>query len=115
MEGTVDDKHAQLGHISPVDQLVKVWGALVVLTVVTVAATWVDFGKMNLVVAMAIATVKALLVALYFMHLRYDRPLNGVIFIAAIVFVAIFISIAMMDTLIYAPDRIPDYAPAVNR
>ena len=115
MEGTVEANHEQLGHVTPVDLMLKVWGALVVLTVVTVAATWVDFGSMNLIVAMAIATVKALLVALYFMHLRWDRPLNGVVFIAAIVFVAIFISIAMMDTLQYAPDRIPDYAPNVNR
>jgi cytochrome c oxidase subunit 4 len=104
-----------VGHVTPVDLLLKIWGALVVLTVVTVAVTWVDLGSMNLIVAMGIATVKAALVCLYFMHLRWDRPVNGVIFLTAILFVAIFIAGVLLDTSVYQPDRIPDYAPEMNR
>jgi cytochrome c oxidase subunit 4 len=115
MESANHENHPEVGHVTPVDLLLKVWGALVVLTVLTVAITFVDLGKLNLFAAMAIAAAKALLVALFFMHLRWDRPVNGVIFLTAILFVAIFIAMALMDTTVYQPDRIPDYAPAVHR
>ena len=70
-----------------------VLGALLVLTVVTVLASRIQFGSgmANVIVALGIATLKASLVALYFMHLRYDRPLNAVIFISSLIFLAIFI------------------------
>ena len=55
-------------------------------TVATVAATWVDLGGWNLWIALGIATVKASLVALYFMHLRYDNPFYALIFVTALVF-----------------------------
>jgi cytochrome c oxidase subunit 4 len=45
----------------------------------------------NVVVALGIATLKASLVALFFMHLRYDRPLNGIIFVSSLVFLGIFL------------------------
>lgn len=68
-------------------------GALLVLTVITVAASRIQFGSgmANVIVALTIATIKASLVALYFMHLRYDRPLNAVIFCTSLAFLAIFL------------------------
>ncbi len=77
---------------------------LLALTFVTVAVTWYawsDFGSFNVWVALLIATVKASLVALYFMHLRYDKPFNAVVLITALFFVALFISIALQDSLHY--------------
>jgi cytochrome c oxidase subunit 4 len=115
MENASHAEHPEVGHVTPVALLLKVWGALVVLTVVTVAVTWVDLGSANLLVAMGIATAKAFLVALYFMHLRWDRPLNAVVFLTALLFVAIFISGALIDSSAYQKDLIPDYAPAINR
>lgn len=106
--------HGAGAHITSPDLLLKVWGALVVLTVVTVAVTWVDLGPFNLLVAIGIAGLKATLVALYFMHLRWDRPLNGVVFLTAILFVVLFIGITLFDTLEYKPSKIPGYAPAVT-
>jgi cytochrome c oxidase subunit 4 len=50
-----------------------VWAALMVLTVVTAAVSFVDLGQWSLPVALAIASGKALLVALFFMHLRYEH------------------------------------------
>lgn len=50
-----------------------VWGALLLLTGLTVAAAEIDFGSWGLAIAMAIATTKATLVVAYFMHLRYER------------------------------------------
>ncbi len=91
-------------HIVPLKVLAAVWLSLMVLTVITVAVTYVDLGTFNLYLAMLIATVKATLVALYFMHLRYDRPFHGVIFLIALAFVFLFISIVMTDRAEYQPD-----------
>lgn len=106
--------HAAHVHVVPAPVLLAVWGALMVLTVITVAATWVDLGALNLVVALAIATVKASLVVLYFMHMRYDRPFHAIIFVASLAFVALFVAISLLDTAAYRPEMIPDYAPAMK-
>ena len=96
--------HDGLAHVMPVPVLLAVFAALMVLTVVTVAATRVDLGAWNLWIAMGIAALKATLVALYFMHLRYDHPFNALIFVTGLVFLALFISLALLDTLEYQPD-----------
>jgi cytochrome c oxidase subunit 4 len=49
-----------------------VWIALLVFTVVTVAAARIDLGGWNVPVALAIASTKAVLVGLFFMHLRFE-------------------------------------------
>jgi len=94
-------EHQSIGHVVPLWVLFGVFVALIALTVLTVAATWVDLGAWNLAVAMGIATVKAALVALYFMHLRYDKPLHGLIFVTALAFLALFIGLTLMDTMEY--------------
>lgn len=83
--------------------LFAVWGALLVLTGVTVAVTWVDLGTYNLWIALAIAGIKASLVVLYFMHLRYDHPFNAIVFITALLFVVLFVGLALMDSYEYQP------------
>lgn len=105
----------RVGHVVPLKVLAAVWGGLLVLTVVTVAAIKVDLGGFNLWIAMAIATVKASLVVLYFMHMRYDRPFNAIVFVAALLFVMLFVSLALLDSKAYGPDLIPGYAPAMER
>ena len=70
---------------------------LLFLTWLTVAVSYVDLGGMNVIVAMAVATIKATIVALYFMHLRYDRPFNTVVLVGSFVFLGIFISFALLD------------------
>jgi cytochrome c oxidase subunit IV len=102
-------------HIVPFRVLATVFATLLALTVVTVAVTRVDLGNFNLWIAMAIATVKASLVVLYFMHMRYDQPFNAVVFITALLVVALFIGIALIDTGAYQPDLIPGYAPEMQR
>ncbi len=104
-----------LGHVVPLSTLIGVLAVLLLLTFVTVAATWFDFGPFNLIVAMAIAAVKGSLVLLYFMHLRWDRPFNAVVFISSLAFVALFIVLALLDTSEYQPELIPGYAPAIDR
>jgi cytochrome c oxidase subunit 4 len=88
----------ELAHVTPVRLLLTIWGALMVLTVMTVGVTLVDFGgQTNFVIAMAIATVKAGLVATYFMHLRWDRPFHTLIFLGSLLFVSLFISMTLLD------------------
>ncbi len=108
--------HGQkVGHVVPLKLLVGVLGALLVLTFVTVAVTWVDLGSFNLIVALAIALVKASLVLLYFMHLRWDRPFNAVIIISSLAMVMLFVALCMLDTYHYAADEIPGYSPGMDR
>ena len=103
-----DDEHACYVHVMPVWILIAVFGALILLTGLTVLfhePVWqMRLGQWTLVAAMLIATLKATLVALYFMHLRYDKPINAVILLSALVFVALFISLTVLDTVEYQPD-----------
>jgi cytochrome c oxidase subunit 4 len=100
-------------HVLSTQLLLRVWGALLVLTFVTVAVTWVDLGPLSVPVAIGIATVKALLVALFFMHLKYDRPFNAVVLVASVFFLILFLGLALLDTLHYRDDLIPGYAPGI--
>ena len=88
----------QIGHIVPLKTLFAVFVALTLLTVLTVAASEVNFGEFNLVIALCIAVVKASLVVLFFMHLLWDKPFNAIIFVGCLVFVGLFISLTLLDT-----------------
>lgn len=90
--------HDEISHVTPMKLLIGVWAALMVLTVVTVGVTLIDFGaQTNLIIAMAIATIKAGLVVTYFMHLRWDRPFHTLIFLGSLLFVSLFISMTLLD------------------
>ena len=102
-----------LAHVVPAKVLVFTWVALMVLTFITVKAVDFDLGAFNLFIALGIATAKATIVALYFMHLRWDRRFYSFVFISALLFVLLFISLALMDTLSYQPELIPGFAPEV--
>jgi cytochrome c oxidase subunit 4 len=110
-----DDDHHGLSHVAPVKVLTATGGTLLVLTLVTVLATEVDFGaNINLAIAMAIAVCKATLVILFFMHLRYDRLFHSVVFVAAILAASLFVGFTLMDTNQYQQTNIwnPDAPPA---
>lgn len=101
------DRSAYHAHVVPPRILIGVFVALMVLTFLTVAATWVELGPANIWLALGIAVIKAGLVAMYFMHLRWDSPFNGVILISAMFFVALFIGIALLDSREYAENYNP--------
>lgn len=94
-------EHNDMAHVASAKLLLSIFGALLVLTVVTVLAAGVGMGTIDLWIAMFIATIKATLVALYFMHLRYDKPFNTMIFLSSFLFVAVFIGFTMMDSMEY--------------
>lgn len=93
-----------LGHVVDFRVLLGVFAALMVLTAITVAVSCFDFGAVNLLVALGVATVKATLVALYFMHLRYDNPFYAVLFVIGVAFLCLFLTITMLDTMEYHHD-----------
>lgn len=88
-------------HVVPPKLLLAVYAVLLVLTVITVGVTSFDLGDFNVWVALAVALVKASVVALYFMHLRWDSPFNAITLIAALFFVVIFIGVAVLDSREY--------------
>ena len=112
MSDTEDHAHTDdaphdhgMGHALPLSILIGVWAALTVLTVITVGASYIEWGgSLDIVIAMGIATVKAVLVALFFMHLKYDRKLYSVVFVAPLLFLALFLSLAVLDSRQYHPD-----------
>lgn len=77
----------------------NVWMSLLGLTVVTVAVSYLRFGVLNIFIAMAIASLKAVLVCLYFMHLKYDKRVNQVVFVSAFLFLMIFAGLTLSDVL----------------
>jgi cytochrome c oxidase subunit 4 len=77
--------------------LVTVFVILVLLTLLTVAAAQVSFGAWEVWVSLGIATIKAILVAGYFMHLLYDKSFNGLLFVSSLLFVALFLAFTLMD------------------
>ena len=87
------------GHIVPLRIYFLVFTALMVGTALTVMAARVDLGPMNIVVALVIAGVKAALVVLYFMHMRYSHRLNWIFAGAAVLWLMLLIGVTMADVL----------------
>ena len=77
-----------------------VYAALVVLTVATVLVSYVNLGLMNVIVALMIASVKASLVALFFMHLKSEDRLVWGFALVPIVFLALIIFGTLVDTML---------------
>ena len=71
--------------------------ALLLLTAITVGASYIQFGAANVVIALTIATMKASIVALFFMHLRHDKPINGIIAVTGFLFLGIFLMFDFID------------------
>ena len=83
---------------------VKVWIALLILTVITVSVSYIQFGRwgmhfLNILVDMLVATIKGTLVCLYFMHLKEDNRVNQVVFISAFFFLVVFVGLTLSDVL----------------
>ncbi|MCB0351349.1 MAG: cytochrome C oxidase subunit IV family protein [Bdellovibrionales bacterium] len=88
-------------HVVPLSSYQKVLGALLVLTVLTVAVakpvSGFDAGMFNTFIAFSIATIKAVLVLAIFMGLKYDKKLYLVIFLTGIFFLIVMFSFSVLD------------------
>jgi len=75
-----------------------IWIALLCLTVITAAVSFVDLGPFNTIVCLVIATFKALLVVLFFMHVKYtSEKLTKAVIIAAIFWLFLLLALSMAD------------------
>lgn len=85
-------------HIVPVRVYIAIFLALLVGTALTVVAAFYDFPwRLNTVIALTIASVKATLVVLYFMHVRYSTRLVWVIIGSALFWLAIMFALTFSD------------------
>lgn len=89
---------AQGHHVSSLPDYFKIFGALVVLTVITVGVSRIGLPQpLSLIVAIAVAAVKATLVAMYFMHLKYDDKFNAMVLVGSIAFLSLFFLFTLVD------------------
>ncbi|HJN70961.1 MAG TPA: cytochrome C oxidase subunit IV family protein [Phycisphaerales bacterium] len=118
------NQEVQVGHVVSIKFLTAICCILLFLTGVTVWVSRYDFTEINIaemgiITALLVATVKATFVGLYFMHLRWDRPFIGFVFVGSILFVVLFIAIALTDTMEYQPQIIkgdtPEVVEAMNK
>ncbi len=88
------------GHEHPIDS-VKIYAlvliALLFATVITTLVAFVDLGNFSVVVALAIAVCKMMLVALFFMHVRYSTRLTKLVLVGGVMWLAILLLLTLTD------------------
>lgn len=86
-----------MSHIATVKSYVAIFLTLMVLTAITVAVAYVNLGPLNKVVALGIASFKATLVILYFMHVKYSSQLTKLVVVAGFFFLVLLLGLTMAD------------------
>lgn len=97
---THSDHHdsQSFAHPTSVKLLLGVFVSLVSLTILTVLVNDLSLGKLDIWVALVIATIKASLVCLFFMHMYWEKGVNLIAFFSSFLFITLFIGITLMDT-----------------
>lgn len=93
------DEHAAPHHITPLWIYMAVFAALAVGTLLTWYASTVDLGWANTPIALVIATIKASLVILFFMHVVYSSRLTWVVVIGSFVWLGVLFVLTFADYL----------------
>lgn len=91
------DSNAAEHHTVPIRVYVWVWVGLIALTAITVGAKYADLHHMAIFAAILIATVKSTLVLLYFMHIRFEKPIFTLMILVLLVTYGIFIGLTFTD------------------
>ncbi len=86
-------------HVVPLRMNLIIFAALMVLLLTTIGAAYLDLGRGNLPVALLIAAVKATLIVLFFMHVKYSNRLTWIFSGAALLWLTILLSLTMSDFL----------------
>jgi cytochrome c oxidase subunit 4 len=84
-------------HVVPVRTYLAVFAALLALTAATTAVAFVNLGPLNVVIMLAIAVIKATLVVLYFMHVRYSSRLTWVVVSGGFAWLLVIIAFTLSD------------------
>lgn len=94
---TPEEQHDDDLHILPDMTQVKVFVALIILTIITVTASVKYPGKIGVGVALVVTPLKASLILMYFMHLKYERPVFVIMFLVAISILAVVMGLTIVD------------------
>jgi cytochrome c oxidase subunit 4 len=86
-------------HVVPRKVYYTVFAVLLALLVLTIVAAEHDLGRLNTPIALGIAMAKAVLIALYFMHVRYNRPLIGLAAAAGILWLLLLLGLTLAEVL----------------
>jgi cytochrome c oxidase subunit IV len=100
------------GHVAPKSMYYTIFLLLMVLTFVTWAITYVDLGEFNLILALAVAVTKAMLVIIYFMHMKWSPKLFKVTIGASVFFLMIMFALTLSDYLSRGQIGLPSYPTA---
>ena len=86
-------------HVVPQRVYLAIFGGLMALTLITVAVAFIDLGNLNVLVAMAVAVIKATLVVLFFMHVKYASRITKLVVISSLVWLGFLFFITLSDYL----------------
>jgi cytochrome c oxidase subunit 4 len=84
-------------HIVTKKQYALIFAILMLLTFATTVIGMIDLGRLNVVVALVIATIKALLVVLFFMHIYWSSKLNKLVVVSGVVWLALLLWLTLTD------------------
>ena len=87
-------------HVLPDNLFIRVWVGLLILTGITVAGSVYFPGKIGILVAMIVTPIKATLILMYFMHLKYEKKVFTIMFLVAVGILAVFIGLTFFDYLL---------------
>ncbi len=90
--------HTEQHHITTNKTYIIVWIILMILTAVTVYVSYINFGILNIVIALVVASIKASVVALYFMHLKFEDSITWVFALFPLSLLALLIAMTITDT-----------------
>ena len=86
-------------HVLPDGLFIMVWVGLLILTAITVGASVMFSGRIGIVTAMIVTPIKAALILMYFMHLKYEKPGFVAMFLSAVGILGIFLGLTFFDYL----------------
>jgi len=101
------EESGHAGHVVPVSTYVLVFFALMAGTALTTAVAYIDLGRWNTVVALAIAVTKMILVVLFFMHVKYATGLTRIVILAGFFWLGIMITLSCSDELTRTWEIVP--------
>ena len=90
-------------HLVPVRTYLTIFAILIVLTAITVSVSFLNLGPFNTVVAIVIAVTKALLVILFFMHVRYSSRLTWAVVVGGFFWLALLLFMTLADYVTRGP------------
>ena len=86
-------------HIVPTRVYYTIYGILLLFTYLTVQIAFFDLGVLNTIAAVTIAVLKATLVALFFMHLKYSSGLTKMVLVSGLLWLGILLALTLGDYL----------------